>query len=127
MFRYEKSDSDKAKNKSYICGDEDEVHFNDSVADPGNYHCAPGKLLGFVKLNKEEHAIVMQCEHKHKQSGVFSTYWKLEYCDKRKQQPMVNLMDVNSMVRHCLMIPEGKDEIGYHEIWDQTRWANAFC
>ena len=91
MFRYEKSDSDKAKNQSCILGDDDEVHFNCSIADPHNYHYAPSKLVGFVKLNKEEHAIVMQCNYKHKKLGVFSTYWKLEYCDKRNQQPMVNL------------------------------------
>ena len=85
MFCYETSDYDKKKNKTHILGDDDEVHLNDSIADPHNFHCAPGKLLGFVKLNKEEHAIVMQCECKHKKSGVFSTYWKLEYSDKRNQ------------------------------------------
>ena len=34
MFRYEKSDYDKKKNKTYILGDDDEVYFNDSINDP---------------------------------------------------------------------------------------------
>jgi hypothetical protein len=36
------------------------------------------------------------------------------------------LVDVNAIVRHCLMLPENKEAHGYHEIWEKDRWAKEF-
>jgi hypothetical protein len=38
----------------------------------------------------------------------------------------VLLMDVEAIVRHCLMIPKNKDGHGYHEVWEKERWAKEF-
>jgi hypothetical protein len=42
-------------------------------------------------------------------------------------RPYVLLIDVDAIVRHCLMIPENDEAHGYHEIWDKERWASEFC
>jgi hypothetical protein len=41
---------------------------------------------------------------------------------------MINLVPVDVIVRHCLMIPaEGEDSVVYHEqVYERERWANEF-
>jgi hypothetical protein len=63
------------------------------------------------------------CAFKHVRSGVFATHWKVEYQDARRTKPYVLLMDVDAIVRHCLMIPENDEGHGYHEAWEKERWA----
>jgi hypothetical protein len=92
------------------------------------HHYAPGKILGFIdNLEGGCSAIVLCCEYVHKRSGVFSTYWKLEFLDKANKRPYIQLIDTESIVRHCLMIPENDENCGFHEIWDKERWAEEFC
>ena len=128
MFHYEKSEMDIRNNRD--CRETshtDEVHWGDDTPDVDNCHCAPGKILGFVKIDDANMAVVKQCSYHHISSGVFSTYWKIEHEDKNCTRPCISLMDMNSIVRHCCMIPEGKDEIGCHEIWDPKHWPDMFC
>ena len=128
MIRYEKSDLDKARNKTYKeASHDDAVYSGDTQEIAANHHYAPGKILAFVDGGDGTiSAVVMCCEFKHVRSGVFSTHWKMEYRDNRRTRPCIMLVDVNAIVRHCLMLPENKEAHGYHEIWEKDRWAKEF-
>ena len=116
------------KKKDYRCLNfDDEVHYRDEIENVMDYHYAPGQILGFVEHDKSIFAIVLQCHFSHKISSAISTEWKIEYIDKQCKRPSVNLMDINSIVRHCLMIPQNDEMNEYHEIWEIDRWASAFC
>jgi hypothetical protein len=90
---------------------------------------APGKVLCFVQDDSATlKAVVLCCAFKHDKSGVFSTHWKIEYVNALNTRPYVLLIDVDAIVRHCLMIPENDEAHGYHEIWDKEEsWASEFC
>ena len=128
MFRYAKSDRDLATNKSYReRSHADEVYFGDNPETESEYHYAPGKLCAFVEMPDETiKAVVLCCSFEHVRSGVFSTYWKIEYVNNAKTVPYYALLDVDAIVRHVLMIPENNLEHAFHEIWDRDRWANEF-
>lgn len=128
MFRYEKSDNDKARNKTYREESHtDAVFAGDDPATSDDHHYAPGKILAFVEAdNGQLLAVVLCCAFKHVRSSVFTTHWKVEYVDAATTRPMVLLLDVNAIVRHCCMVPENSEAHGYHEIWDKDRWAREF-
>ena len=132
MIRYVKEGNANAQDRSYFDPD-DEVYYGDDVAVASNYHYAPGKILAFVRDDNDDHtdddqlyAVVMCCAYKHSRSGVFSTYWKLEFTDTRCTKPVVLFIDVNAIVRHWCMIPENDQAHGFHEIWERERWAKEF-
>ena len=128
MFRYEKSGRDVARCKSYMeTTHDDEVFNGDPSTIAPNHHYAPGKILCFVQApDNTLQAVVLCCAFKHVRSGVFTTHWKVEYQDARKTKPYILLMDVEAIVRHCLMIPENEEGHGYHEVWEKERWAKEF-
>ena len=128
MIRYEKSDLDKARNKTYQeASHTDAVFHGDTPEIASEHHYAPGKILAFVDTGANQiSAVVLCCAFRHIRSGVFSTYWKVEYVDAQRTRPCIMLIDVNAIVRHCLMVPENKEEHGYHEIWERERWATEF-
>jgi hypothetical protein len=128
MFRYEKSDHDKARNKTYLEESHtDAVFTGDDPATADDHHYAPGKILAFVEAdNGQLLAVVLCCAFKHVRSSVFTTHWKVEYVDAATTRPMVVLLDVNAIVRHCCMVPETSEAHEYHEIWDKDRWAREF-
>jgi hypothetical protein len=70
----------------------------------------PGKTL---------QAVVLCCALKYVRPGVIATHWKVEYQDARRTKPYVLLMDVDTIVCHCLMIPENDEGHGYHEVWEK--------
>jgi hypothetical protein len=128
MIRFEKSDLDKARNKTYKeASHDDAVYSGDTPDIAADHHYAPGKILAFVDEGGGTiSAVVMCCEFKHVRSGVFSTHWKVEYLDNQRTRPCIMLIDVNAIVRHCLMLPENNEAHGYHEIWEKDRWAKEF-
>jgi hypothetical protein len=106
---------------------DDEVYHGDPPDIAHKHHYAPGKIMCFVeKDNKPLMAVVLCCAFRHVRSGVFATHWKVEYQDAGMTKPYGLLMDVEAIVRHCLMIPENKDEHGYHKVWEKERWAKEF-
>jgi hypothetical protein len=119
---------DAARRKSYMeTTHDDEVYHGDRPTIAHNHHYAPGKILCFVQApGKTLQAVVLCCAFKHVRSGVFTTHWKVEYQDARRTKPYVSLMDVDAIVRHCLMIPENDEGHGYHEVWEKERWAKEF-
>ena len=116
------------------------MHCGDDAAVAHHYTYAPGKILGFLvdrypstapaKQNspafQNVQAVVMCCDSHHRKSSVFSTHWKIRYTDKACVKPMISLVSVDAIVRHCLMIPENNELNGFHEIWSRERWGDEF-
>jgi hypothetical protein len=125
MFRFAKEDGD---NKDWHEATfPDNVHFGDDDETANQCHYAPGKILAFVQQEDDSvDAIVLGCHYRHKQSSPISTHWKIQYEDAGLQRPYVNYISVDSIVRHCLMIPENDELNGYHEIWERELWAESF-
>jgi hypothetical protein len=128
MFRYEKSAQEVARGKSYMeVTHDNEVYHGDPPDIAHKHHDAPGMCLCFVEEDKKPlMAVVLCCAFIHVRSGVFATHWKVEHLDAGMTKPYVLLMDVEAIVRHCLMIPENNDGHGYHEVWEKERWAKEF-
>lgn len=128
MFRYAKSELDIARNRTYQeASHTDAVFYGDPPEIARDHHYAPGKILAFVNTGDDHiSAVVLCCAFRHIRSGVFSTHWKIEYKDAQRKRPCIMLMDVNAIVRHCLMVPESAACHAYHEIWEKERWASEF-
>ena len=126
IVRYEKSERDRATGKTYkqLCDTEENDLDNDF--DPDQFHYAPAKLLGFLEIQNELSAVVSCCKFEHKQSAPFMTYWKQEYIDTNETNPLCMILDLNAVVRHCLMIPENDQNRTFHEVWERDKWATAF-
>ena len=128
MIRYAKSEIDKARNKTYQENSHDNAVFHgDSPEIARDHYYAPGKILAFVDEGDDNvSAVVLCCAFQHVWSSVFSTHWKVEYLDTQHTRPCVMLIDVNAIVRHCLMLPKNKEAHGYHEIWERDTCASEF-
>ena len=125
MFRYEKENKNKRNWNTSVHGDM--VHFGDDEETSQDYDYAPGKVLTFVENNDGTvDALILGCHFQQKTSSPISTYWKIQYEDAACKQPYVNLVSVDSIVCHCMMIPENDELNGYHEIWDRELWAKSF-
>jgi hypothetical protein len=111
------------------------VHYGDDEDMKDNYTYAPGQILGFLVNSSmpvvpgvdDTLVIVLCCASEYRKSSVFSTYWKVLYTDKAMTKPMIRAVSPDSIVRHCLMLPENDDWNGYHEIWSRERWGDEFC
>ena len=111
------------------------VHYGDDEDMKDNYTYAPGQILGFLVNSSmpvvpgvdDTLVIVLCCASEYRKSSVFSTYWKVLYTDKAMTKPMIWAVSPDSIVQHCLMLPENDDWNGYHEIWSRERWGDEFC
>jgi hypothetical protein len=108
--------------------DECQVHYGDDTNHPDQYAYAPGKILAFIKVDEEISAVVNVCQYKHKKSSVFTTSWHLEMGNNRDGPPVpaIHMVDVNSIVRHCLMLPENLEHTKFQEVWSCERWGAQF-
>jgi hypothetical protein len=92
---------------------------------------APGKILGFVSADIDDlnggpasplphrvMAVVSTCDFPHSQESVFSTKWQQSYVFHagNRKTPNIQLVDVNAIVHHCLMVPHNADQSSYHEL-----------
>jgi hypothetical protein len=131
MIRWAKEGGQRASSRSK---EDSCVHYGDNEANPSQFTYAPGKILGFVfdkqlpGSNELENvqAVVLCCDASHSKSSVFTTHWKVRFMDKAYTKPLITLVNVNAIVRHCLMIPENDDAHGFHEVWSRERWADEF-
>ena len=93
---------------------------------PNAYEYSPLwiRLMGVVE---GQHLVVgYTTDTLYWRSTVFSTYWKIEYEDNALTCPMISVIEITSVVRPVLMIPENDTMNGYHEIWSPERWADEF-
>ena len=91
---------------------------------------SPSQILGFVDALDGQglRAVVATCDFTHSQGSVFSTTWTRSYVYQVgiPKRPHISLVDVNAIVRHCLMVPHDDSLSTYHEIWCQELWGNEF-
>lgn len=124
MFRWRKEQRSCRRNRSSYAVD---VAYMDNEVNEDQYDYAPAKILGFVKVGSALSCIVRPCNITYTKSSVFSTQWSLAFWDRAGKNAMINLVSVDAIVRHCLMIPvDGVDSILYHEVYERERWANEF-
>jgi hypothetical protein len=73
-------------------------------------------------------AVVSTCDFFHSPESVFSTKWQQSYVYHTGSCKTTNiqLVDVNVIVRHCLIVPHKGDKSSFHEIWCQELWGNEF-
>jgi hypothetical protein len=108
--------------------DNNHVHYEDQEYEEDAADYAPGRICGFIQDAGSDliKAIIRCCDIKYRQSSLFSTRWRLAYSDNARKQPIYELVDVDSIVRHVLMMPSQEKKGFYHEIWNRTRWADQF-
>jgi hypothetical protein len=124
MFRWRREQRSTRRNRSTHAVD---VAYMDDGADEDQYDYAPAKILGFVKVGGAISCIVRPCTVRYTKSSVFTTKWSLAFWDKAQRRPMISLVSVDAIVRHCLMIPShGDKSVDFHEVYERSRWANEF-
>jgi hypothetical protein len=64
-------------------------------------------------------AVVSTCNFSHSRELVFLNKWQQSYVYRAGncKTPNIQLMDVNAIVRHYLMVPHNAGHSSYHEIW----------
>jgi hypothetical protein len=124
MFRWRKEQCSGRRNRSTYAVD---VAYMDGDVNEDLYDYAPAKILGFVKVGNALSCIVRPCNITYTKSSLFSTKSFLAFWDRGCKNAMINLVWVDAIVQHCLMIPvDGEDSVVYHEVYEQERWANDF-
>jgi hypothetical protein len=136
MLRWARED-----NQRYAEDADCQAHYGDSEATAMEHLYAPGRIMGFVipmpvDWNSEAKtpitgavmAVVSTCNFSHSRGSEFSTQWQQShvYHAGNRKAPNLQLVDVNAIVRHCLMVPHEVRESSYHEIWSQELWGNEF-
>ena len=126
MFRWEKT---PGVNRKPECG----VEYSDHPHTATQSDYAPGQILAFVTVpSNNPHtaasicAVVKTCQFVHKKSFVFSNMWEQDFVDAFKTQPSLCLVNVNCIVRHCLMIPTDTTQTSFREVWHRERWGDEF-
>ncbi len=126
MFRWEKSTL--VTRRPECC-----VEYLDNPMVTQTHDYAPGQIVTFVVCpasNDTEPsqilAVVMTCGFRHNKGSIFSTIWHREFDDLMQTVPTLLLVNVDCIVRHCLMLPTNKEHSCYQEIWHRERWANEF-
>jgi hypothetical protein len=71
-------------------------------------------------------AVVKTCGFLHNKDSVFSTIWQQEVDDLLQSTPSLVLVNVDCIVRRCLILPTNQEHSVYQEIWHRERWANEF-
>jgi hypothetical protein len=117
MFRWQKSVG--VTRKPECC-----VGYLDDPMVTQNHDYAPGQIVAFVicpaELESQSSqilAVVKTCGFLHQKGSVFSTIWKQDFEDTLQTLPSLVLVNVDCIVRHCLMIPTDNDHSCYQEIW----------
>ena len=104
--------------------------YGDDATIAADHLYAPGQILGFVESPNGDgvRAVVATCDFSHSQGSVFSTKWKRSYVyhTGNPKAAHISLVDVNAIVRHCLMVPDDESQSSYHEIWCRELWGNEF-
>ena len=122
MLRWERED-----NYNYAQPVECHAGYGDNVTIAANHLYAPGQILGFVEAADGcgVSIVVSTSEFSHSKGSVFSTEWKRSYVYHVEKPKTHNicLVDVDAIVRHCLMVPHDQSKSIYHEIWCQELWG----
>ena len=101
------------------------------TGEPKKFLYCPGQILCFVSPEPGVyHAILKSCDYRFQKCSVFTTLWKQAYeipnPRRNDKKPYIGFIDVDSIVRHVLMIPVDSSGETYQEIWNKTFWAAEF-
>jgi len=109
--------------------------YNDNVCD-GEWCYAPSWIVGkFFQVPMKDdtfeyYTIVWPCQYEYNISSVFTTEWKLHFKDWKKTIPAYEVVHCDTIVRHCLMIPEylynENESKVFQEIWPDELWGDLF-
>ena len=85
------------------------------------------QILGFVEApDGVLHAIVHPCDYNLTEvKGAIGILWPLEFHPTTKQ-PLLDIVNVDSLERHTLMVPFSNEGEHFLEVWDHDRWADQF-
>ena len=102
----------------------------------GAFCYAPSRIVGkFYKVpmvdgSNQYYSIVWPCQYKYTISSVFTTKWRLNFQDWRQKIPAYEVVNCDTFVRHCLMIPEyllnENGSKNFHEVWPRELWGEEF-
>ena len=123
MIRYERNTGLNGYNE-YI--HKNQVYYMDNVDNPEKYEYAPGMILAFASIEEEYYAIVKTCQSKCSKDTLITTLWRMDFVDRNNTIPFVLPVNVESIVRHCVMIPTNEQEDLFQEIWFIERWGDMF-
>jgi hypothetical protein len=125
------------------------LRFGDETSEI-KYCYTPCKLLGYffkVPTEKENvfnyYAVVWCAKYQCNMSSVFSNKWEMEFEDYAKTTPKLEIINCDSIVRHCCMIPNSLENYAvgnsarntifphnmsttYHELWPKEIWGTQF-
>jgi hypothetical protein len=73
-------------------------------------------------------AVMSTCDFSHTRKLVFSTEWQQSYVYHARncKTPSIQLVEVNAIVRHCLMVPHDSIQTSNHENQCKELWGNEF-
>jgi hypothetical protein len=109
MFRWERSTA--VTRRPECC-----VEYLDNPLVTQIHDYAPGQIVTFVVCpvtNETEpsqiFAVVKTCGFLHNKDSFFSTIWQQDFDDSLQSRPSLVLVNVDCIVRHCLMLPTTKN------------------
>jgi len=126
MFRWNIDHPDDKRQQRSEC----QAGFGDDPERQQDHLYAPGQLLAFIEdTNGNQWAIARCCEYKNRKDSFLTNRWKQEYVYSRggtRKTPFLQAIDLDSIVRHCLMIPFDSERSEYIELWSTELWGDQF-
>jgi hypothetical protein len=125
MFRWKKS-------TLVTCRPECCVEYLDNPMVTQAHDYAPRQIVTFVVCPVPNEAtepaqilaVAKTCGFLHKKGSIVSTIWQQEFDDSLHSKPSLVLVNVDCIVRHCLMLPMNQEQSCYQEMWHRERWAD---
>ena len=101
---------------------------NTSLHNPNQHLYTPGKILGFfVDFKGKIRAIIETCDWEHKKHSVFTSKWKYAYHKMNGTiQKWIMSINVEYIVRHCLVVPIHLESDDLLTVWPPKLWADEF-
>jgi len=110
---------------------------------PSNIKLIPAKLICFIKNHKNEMNVILHsCLGLSEKLSVLTYKWELEYEKEKKKSlksprnftsddtsklsPVYHCVSVDTIQKHCLMIPMHTTSRFLIQVVDQDKWADAF-
>ena len=117
------------RSQKRLKGDVNKVNYGDNTNLTRKYSYSPCEIQGFFVTERQPDmlmAVVCACNYTYKQNNVFMTEWTM---NKRNGELLLYVIDMNSVVRHCLVIPaDANNRYGgkLFDVWDPERWGELF-
>jgi len=124
MFRWTMDNPDDKRQQKPEC----HAGYGDDPERQKDHLYAPGQLLAFIEDQEgNQFTIARCCQYENRQDSFITTRWKQEYTYiGRQKRPFLQAIDLDSIVRHCLMIPYNTNRDEYVELWSKELWGDEF-